>query len=347
MTPSRLTLGRIGQAAVLTTTALSIWACSEQASPTSPSRGLTPPGNRPQLNVISPVLANASLCPEGPAGTYTYTISLNIPATYTVSGTTGTYPPADLTLVASPAFETITVGTVSYTIPASNSGASCQTIGTILQSLNFVNPIDPTIIQDPLRFLTITQTGAPPGTQLDSILTTEQGGADSKFVAPANAETIDINFFHGAVASYWNGLIPPPPPPPTGNQGCTPGYWKQSQHFDSWTGTGFTTGELISSVFTVPAAYTINGAPEGGFTLVQGLSFKGGNDVSGKAQTLLRAAIAAVLNSANSNIKFGMSTTDIVNAVNAALATGDGDTIIGLANKLDGLNNGQGGCPLN
>jgi hypothetical protein len=345
MTPSRLTLGRFGQVAILATSALSIWACSEQPSLTSPTRGVKPQATLPAFNVISPVLARASLCPEGPAGTYTYSISLNVPAGYVVEGVPGNYSPADIALVQTPAFETITVGTVSYTIPASNSGASCQTIGAILQSLNFINPVDPTVIQDPLRFLTITQTGAPAGTQLDSILTTEQGGADQKFVAPANTETIDINFFHGAVASYWNSLIPPPPPP--GNQGCTPGYWKQSQHFDSWTATGYSPNQLISSVFTVPASYTINGTPEGSFTLVQGLSFKGGNDVSGKAQTLLRAAIAAVLNSSNPAIKYGMSKTDIINAVNAALAGGDATTINDLANTLDGLNNGQGGCPLN
>jgi hypothetical protein len=344
MTPSRLTLGRIGQVAILATSALSIWACSEQASPTSPSQGLKPQATLPAFNVISPAPATASLCPEGPAGTYTYNISLNVPSGYVVLGVPGNYSPADIALVQTPAFETITVGTVSYTIPASNSGASCQTIGSILQSLNFINPAFPSIIQDPARFLTITQTSGPAGTQLDSILTTQQGAGDTKSVAPATSATVDFNFYHGAVATFWNSA---PPPPPTGNQGCTPGYWKQSQHFDSWTATGYSPGQLISSVFTVPASYTINGTPEGSFTLVQGLSFKGGNDVSGKAQTLLRAAIAAVLNSSNSAIKYGMSKTDIINAVNAALAGGDATTINDLANTLDGLNNGQGGCPLN
>jgi hypothetical protein len=319
----------------MATTALTVWACSEQSSLTSPPRPLSPETTPPALNVVAPTQATAVLCTQGPAGTYTYTVSLNVPQTFVLNGNTVDYGAANITLVQTAAYETITVGTVS------NAAGTCQTIGTILKSLNF--PAGFGVIADPNRFLTITQTGAPAGTQLDQILTTEQGNSDVTIPAPATSATIDFNFFHGAVASFWNSLTPPP----LGNQGCTPGYWKQDQHFGSWIGTGYTTGELISSVFTVPASYTINGTPEGSFTLLQGLSFKGGNDVSGKAQTLLRAAIAAVLNAGNSNIQYGMSTADIIKAVNKALAGGDPTAITNLASTLDGLNNGQGGCPLN
>jgi hypothetical protein len=329
-------ISRLARVAALGVTAYTAWACSEQNSITEPPRALKP---APAFNVITPSLAIASLCPEGPAGNYTYTIALNIPASYTVNNVTGSYPAADLTLVASAAYETITVGTVSY--PA----GTCQTIGQILQNLNFQNPVDPSIFQDPLRYLTITQTGAPANTQLDKIITTEQGGADVTTVAPATSATIDINFYHGAVASFWNS----PKPPPLGTQGCTPGYWKQSQHYDSWTATGYNPGDAISTVFTFPASpsYTVNALPMGGFTLVQGLGFKGGNDLSGKAQILIRAAIAAVLNASNSSIQYGMSKTDIINKVNAALAGGDATAITNLGTQLDGLNNGVGGCPLN
>jgi hypothetical protein len=129
-----------------------------------------------------------------------------------------------------------------------------------------------------------------------------------------------------------------------GNQGCTPGYWKQSQHFDSWP-AAYSTGQAISTVFNVPGTYTLNGAGLGTYTLLQGLSFQGGNDLSGKAQILLRAAISAVLNSGS--VQYGMSLTDIVSSVNAALASGDATQIINLATTLDNLNNGLGGCPLN
>jgi len=136
-------------------------------------------------------------------------------------------------------------------------------------------------------------------------------------------------------------------PPNLGTQGCTPGYWKQSQHFHSWTATGYTPGQLISTVFSVPGTLKVNNLGLGTYSLVNGLSFKGGSDLSGKAQILLRAAIASLLNTSNSSIQYGMLQADVINAVNAALATGDATQITNLATKLDGLNNGRGGCPLN
>lgn len=326
---------KLGRVAALGATALSAWACSEQASVTAPPRPLTPTETPAGFNVVPVTQANAVLCAQGPAGTYNFTVALNIPAGYVVNGVPGNYSATDLATVATAAYETVTLGSVSVA-----SGA-CTTIGTVLQSLNFVNPVDPTITQDPLRFFTITETSGPTGTVLSSIVTTEQGQSDVTTAAPPNFATIDINFFHGAVADFVNVAAA------LGNQGCTPGYWKQSQHFDSWTATGLAPTDLISTVFTVPASYTVNGSAMGGFSLVQGLSFKGGNDVNGKAQTLLRAAIAAVLNASNSSIQYGMSKTAIVNAVNAALAGGNATTIINLAGQLDGLNNGLGGCPLN
>jgi hypothetical protein len=322
-------IGGLGRVATLGAAALSLWACSEQASVTAPPRPISP--TTPNANVVAPTLATAVLCAEGPAGTYGYSISLNIPAGYVVNGIPGTYSASDLTLVASAAYENITVGSVSL------SAGTCQTVGTILQNLNFQNPVDPSIFQDPLRFLTITQTSAPAATALDFILTTEQGGSDVTIPSPATSATIDINFFHGAVASFWNTATP------VGNQGCTPGYWKQSQHFDSWV--GYTPSQLISSVFTVPAAYTVTGSPMGGYTLLQGLSFKGGSTLSAKAQILMRAAIAGLLSS--TSVNYGMTTAALISNVNAALASMDENTILTLATQLDGLNNALGGCPLN
>ena len=56
----------------------------------------------------------------------------------------------------------------------------------------------------------------------------------------------------------------------------------------------------------------------------------------------MRAAIAAVLNDANPNVNYPLSVAMIVSQVNAAIATGDRDTILALAGTLDGFNNG--GC---
>ncbi|MCI0558897.1 MAG: carboxypeptidase regulatory-like domain-containing protein, partial [Nitrososphaera sp.] len=41
--------------------------------------------------------------------------------------------------------------------------------------------------------------------------------------------------------------------PPTGGQGCTPGYWKQPQHFDSWV--GYNPNNSFDQVFGVTSSF--------------------------------------------------------------------------------------------
>jgi hypothetical protein len=125
------------------------------------------------------------------------------------------------------------------------------------------------------------------------------------------------------------------PPPPSG-EGCTPGFWKQDHHLDSWV--TFSPNQLISSVFNTSAVPNL-----GSQTLQQGLSFKGGPDIDGGAQILLRAAIASLLNSTALN--FSLSSAQIISQVNTALTSGSRDAMITLAGTLDALNNGR--CPLN
>src|SRR6266545_1548142 len=45
-------------------------------------------------------------------------------------------------------------------------------------------------------------------------------------------------------------------PTPPANEGCTPGFWKQPQHFDSWT--GFSQGQTLENVFNVPDAFGLD-----------------------------------------------------------------------------------------
>jgi hypothetical protein len=99
---------------------------------------------------------------------------------------------------------------------------------------------------------------------------------------------------------------------------------------------------LVSSVFTV--ASPPYSASLGSATLADALAFKGGSTIDGAAQILLRAAVAAVLNAASPDISYPLTVTQIVNQVNAALATGDRGTILALASQLDGDNNL--GCPI-
>ena len=118
------------------------------------------------------------------------------------------------------------------------------------------------------------------------------------------------------------------------DQGCTPGYWKQPQHFDSWP--------VPLSTTLAGAGFTNTGLPAG-TTLLEALSFQGGPTVQDAKNILLRQAAAAYLNSLS--IDFAFTTSEVVSMVNDALATGDRDTILDVKDVLDDANNG--GCPLN
>jgi hypothetical protein len=116
-------------------------------------------------------------------------------------------------------------------------------------------------------------------------------------------------------------------------EGCTPGFWKQSQHFDSWPVPITTT--------LAGAGFTNTGWPAD-TTLLQALSFQGGPTVQDAKNILLRAAAAAYLNSFD--LDYPLTTAEVVSMVNDALASGDRATILALAATLDANNNL--GCPL-
>lgn len=128
----------------------------------------------------------------------------------------------------------------------------------------------------------------------------------------------------------------PTPSPTPGAQGCTPGFWKN--HPNVWPAP-YTPSQLVSSVFT-GADPSLASA-----TLIQALAFKGGPGVVGAESILLRAAVAALLNSADSSISYPLTTAQVIAQVNTALASGDRSTILALATLLDDDNNL--GCPIN
>jgi hypothetical protein len=128
-------------------------------------------------------------------------------------------------------------------------------------------------------------------------------------------------------------------PTPVLQQGCTPGFWKQDQHFDSWQ--VFTQSQTLESVFDVPDSLGIDDR-----TLLEALDQPGGSTILGASQILLRAGVAALLNSASSGVDYPLSTAQVIAEVNTALASGDRDTILAEATRLDNFNN-LGSCPLN
>lgn len=126
-----------------------------------------------------------------------------------------------------------------------------------------------------------------------------------------------------------------------GNEGCTPGYWKN--HTDNWE--EYTTGDTLGAIFTFPAALSGYSST----TMLEALSLQGGPGVDGAAKILLRASTAAFLNAAHEGLGYPLRRfTDPGNIqalVNDALASGNRATMLALATYLDGLNNL--GCPLN
>jgi hypothetical protein len=146
-----------------------------------------------------------------------------------------------------------------------------------------------------------------------------------------------------------NPAPPEPPPPP---QGCTPGYWKVEQHWDSWV--GYAPGDALADVFDVTpvknkwvkldksdSSDPTSRIKIGQANLGQALRFNGSG-----AAGLLRAAVAAVLNGAHPSVAYFYSDQQVIDLVNESLA-GTGMDVDDLARELDSFNNSPGGCPLN
>lgn len=126
---------------------------------------------------------------------------------------------------------------------------------------------------------------------------------------------------------------PPPvhPPPVHKAEGCTPGFWKQSHHFDSWT--HFAPHQRFEVVFGVDA---FAGNP----TLLEVLQMGGGG-----VNALGRQAVAALLNAASADVDFSLTTAQVISLTRDAIASGNAARIEALKDRLEKLN--QGGCPLN
>jgi len=161
------------------------------------------------------------------------------------------------------------------------------------------------------------------------------GSASVNPEVPTQTETANLTLGSGdfAFCRYVNEFIP-------GEEGCTPGYWKQPQHFGSWTNPPydpFTT--QLQDVFNFSG---VNGQI-GGLAddlMLDALSYPGGTGKLGAAQILLRAAVAAVLNASHSGVQYAFTEAQVIALVDAQLAGGSRETMLALATDLDQANNG-------
>lgn len=129
-----------------------------------------------------------------------------------------------------------------------------------------------------------------------------------------------------------------------GDDGCTPGYWKN--HTSNWfeePGVAIPVGKTLRG-----AGYVTTDALRGD-TLLEALSYKGGSGAAGAERILLRAAAAAYLNAAHEGLGYPLRRNadpgNFVAVVNDAIASGDRATMLEVAAWLDEANNL--GCPLN
>lgn len=152
------------------------------------------------------------------------------------------------------------------------------------------------------------------------------------------------NNFYGVqdrlIAFATNGTVACVPDETVGNEGCTPGYWKQPQHFGNWapsvpTGTNAT---KFFDVFTVCDVAGKNGSYQGipaNLTLLEALHLNGGGFYA-----LARHAAAAYLSATHPEVDYSIKTNDIIIGVVRAFRTGN----LYIKTKLEDAN--EKGCPL-
>jgi hypothetical protein len=115
-----------------------------------------------------------------------------------------------------------------------------------------------------------------------------------------------------------------------GAQGCTPGYWKQSQHFDSWA--VYTQADLYNTVFGANAFSST-------FTLLQALQQGGGG-----INALGRHSVAALLNAVSPQVAYPITSTQVIALTRAAIISRSATLIEQTKNQLESYN--QLGCPV-
>ncbi|MGD6852655.1 MAG: hypothetical protein ACQCN6_11400 [Candidatus Bathyarchaeia archaeon] len=129
----------------------------------------------------------------------------------------------------------------------------------------------------------------------------------------------DNNYCHLPITIY---LVP------TTATGSTPGYWKN--HLSAWDGTDYSPHQNLQSIFGLSA-------PSG--SLLDALSFKGGNGLDGAMRILARVAVAAVLNANSYGANYPLAANEIVQQVSTEFSSGSRASILSLATTLDNYNN--------
>ncbi len=163
----------------------------------------------------------------------------------------------------------------------------------------------------------------PDGFEVEKILvTTIVDGVPQEPVELTNTVAVSgtIDESTGILAEFFNV--------PSG-EGCTPGYWKQKHHFDSWSG-GLSPNDLFSGVFE-------DAFP--GLTLLQVLKQGGGG-----LKALGRHTVAALLNASSADVSYQVSAAEVIHSFNQVFP-GEKGSYETLKDDFAAFN--EQGCPLN
>ena len=125
-----------------------------------------------------------------------------------------------------------------------------------------------------------------------------------------------------------------------GNEGCTPGYWKN--HIEDW--------EEVSPDQTLASlgwTFGDENSEYADWTLLEALNAQGGTGIDGATEILIRAATAAWLNAAHEGVAYpyrrfatGLNgRRPLLDLINEALTSDSPRAMIRLARKLDAANN--------
>jgi hypothetical protein len=157
---------------------------------------------------------------------------------------------------------------------------------------------------------------------------TVPAGVSSITVEVQSEDNLDTGDLPASLIWIAAGLAVPITPEDGGGQGCTPGYWKQEHHFDSWVSTGYAPGDSFDDTFGVESSFD---------TLLDGVAAKGGQE-----NALARHAVAALLNAGSPGVSYEFSTADVIAKVQAAYDTEDWNFYKDMLEYQNEM-----GCPLN
>ncbi len=223
------------------------------------------------------------------------------------------------------------------TVPQTYSFAPASSDRTATLAMFFSSVAGTVSTAGPLRPTTIEITVDATLTQLINVLDGSEGEEWNTLTVPVNipagkssltvqALSQDDGATGELPASFaWNAAALSVP----GLEGCTPGYWKQPQHFDSWTDP-FDPSDPFSDHFE-------DAFPS--MTLLEVLKQGGGG-----LKALGRHTVAALLNAASPDVAFAFSPAEVIDAFNDVF---EGSKAEYTALKNQFATENEKGCPIN